>query len=79
MSAVQDMALLLAAAAGTLVILTRRPTQQALVVSAYGLILSCVFFAFGAPDVALSAIVVGAVVLPLMILLTLVKVAEPRE
>jgi energy-converting hydrogenase B subunit D len=40
----------------------------------YGLILGIMFFVYQAPDVALSQITVGAVALPLMILLALAKV-----
>ena len=65
---------LLVAAAGTAVVLTRDPLNQAIVASFYGLILGIMFFVFQAPDVALSQIAVGAVALPLMILLALAKV-----
>ena len=64
----------LVAAAGTAVVLTRDPLNQAIVASFYGLILGIMFFVYQAPDVALSQIVVGAVALPLMILLALAKV-----
>jgi uncharacterized MnhB-related membrane protein len=43
-------------------------------VSLFGILLGILFFAVQAPDVALSEIVVGAVALPLMILLALAKV-----
>ena len=65
---------LLVAAAGTAVVLTRDPLNQAVVASFYGLILGIMFFIYQAPDVALSQITVGAVALPLMILLALAKV-----
>ena len=65
---------LLVAAAGTAVVLTRDPLNQAIVASFYGLVLGIMFFVFQAPDVALSQITVGAVALPLMILLALAKV-----
>jgi energy-converting hydrogenase B subunit D len=65
---------LLVAAAGTAVVLTRDPLNQAIVASFYGLILGIMFFVYQAPDVALSQIAVGAVALPLMILLALAKV-----
>jgi uncharacterized MnhB-related membrane protein len=45
-----------------------------MVTSMYGLVLGVLFFAFKAPDVALSQTVVGAVALPLMVLLALAKV-----
>jgi energy-converting hydrogenase B subunit D len=44
------------------------------VASLYGLVLGVLFFAFQAPDVALSQTAVGAVALPLMLLLALAKV-----
>jgi uncharacterized MnhB-related membrane protein len=65
---------LLVAAAGTAVVLTRDPLNQAIVASFYGLILGIMFLVFQAPDVALSQITVGAVALPLMIVLALAKV-----
>ena len=43
-------------------------------VSMFGILLGILFFAVQAPDVALSEIVVGAVALPLMILLALAKI-----
>ena len=65
---------LLVAAGGTAVVLTRNPLNQAIVASFYGLILGIMFPVFQAPDVALSQITVGAVALPLMIVLALAKV-----
>jgi uncharacterized MnhB-related membrane protein len=47
--------------------------------SVYGLVLGILFFVFQAPDVALSQTVVGAVALPLMILLALAKVRFDEE
>lgn len=67
-------ALVLVAAAGTVVVVLRDPLRQALAVSMFGILLGIVFFAVQAPDVALSEIVVGAVALPLMILLALAKI-----
>ena len=78
MGALQIAALLMTAVAGTLVVLIRQPARQAIMVSAYGLVLAALFFSVQAPDVALSAIAVGAVALPMMILLTLAKVREPQ-
>jgi energy-converting hydrogenase B subunit D len=69
---------LLVAAAGTAVVLTRDPLNQAIVASFYGLVLGIMFFVYQAPDVALSQIAVGAVALPLMILLALAKVRALR-
>jgi energy-converting hydrogenase B subunit D len=72
-------ALLLVAAGGTAVVLTRDPLNQAIVASFYGLVLGILFLVVQAPDVGLSQIVVGAVALPLMILLALAKVREHRR
>jgi uncharacterized MnhB-related membrane protein len=66
--------LILAAATGTAVVLTRNPLHQAIVAGLNGLVLAVLFLVFQAPDVALSQIVIGAVALPLMILLALAKV-----
>jgi energy-converting hydrogenase B subunit D len=62
------------ATVATAVVFTRDPLRQAMVVSLYGLVLGVLFFAFQAPDVALSQTAVGAVALPLMVLLALAKV-----
>jgi energy-converting hydrogenase B subunit D len=71
--------LLLVAAGGTGVVLTRDPLSQAVGVSFFGLLLAILFLVFQAPDVALSAIVVGALALPLMILLALAKTRGGAE
>jgi uncharacterized MnhB-related membrane protein len=64
---------------GTAVVLTHDPLTQAIVASFYGLVLGILFLVFQAPDVALSQIVIGAVALPLMILLALAKVRGGAE
>jgi len=69
----------LVAAVATSVALTRDPLRQAMVASVYGLVLGILFFVFQAPDVALSQTVVGAVALPLMVLLALAKVRASEE
>lgn len=70
----QMAALLLLAIVGPGVVLSRDPRSQAVAVSFMGMVLAVIFFLYQAPDVALSQIVVGAVALPLMILLALAKV-----
>ena len=62
------------AVVATCVALTRDPLRQGMLASLYGLVLGVLFFAFQAPDVALSQTAVGAVALPLMLLLALAKV-----
>jgi energy-converting hydrogenase B subunit D len=74
----QGTLLVLVAVGGTAVVLVRDPLRQAIVASVYGLLLGLLFFAFQAPDVALSQIVVGSVALPLMIVLTLAKLNQLR-
>jgi uncharacterized MnhB-related membrane protein len=73
MSALQAVLLLGIAAGGLAVVLTRDPVRQALVTSIFGLLLGALFFAFQAPDVALSQIVVGSAALPAMILLAVAR------
>lgn len=75
----QGALLILVAVGGTFVVLVRDPLRQAVVVGVFGFLLALLFFVFQAPDVALSEIVVGAVVLPAMILLTLAKLGQSRE
>jgi len=74
MNVVLGAALVLVGTAGTVVVVIRDPLRQALAVSMFGILLGILFFAVQAPDVALSEIVVGAVALPLMILLALAKI-----
>jgi len=66
--------LIFVAVAGTAVVLTRNPLSQVIGLTFYGLLLAMMFFIFQAPDVAFSQIVVGAVALPLMVLLALAKI-----
>jgi len=63
----------------TCVVLARDPLRQAMITSIYGLVLGILFFVFQAPDVALSQTAVGAVALPLMILLALARVRGGEE
>ena len=76
LAVLQAVLLILVALGGLLVVSTRDPLRQTIVLSPYGLLLALLFLVFQAPDVALSAIAVGTVVLPLMILLALTKVRE---
>ena len=67
------------AVCATCVVLARDLLRQAMVTSIYGLVLGILFFVFQAPDVALSQTAVGAVALPLMILLALARVRGGEE
>jgi energy-converting hydrogenase B subunit D len=79
MTALQVTLLVLVAAGATAVVLTRDPVRQVVSVSIYGLLLAVLFMAFQAPDVTLSELTVGAVALPLLLLLTLAKVRKQEE
>ena len=63
--------LILLAIAGFAVVRTQNVTEQVIALGFYGLLTALMFFFFQAPDVALSQITVGAVALPLMIMLAL--------
>ncbi|HEX5435398.1 MAG TPA: DUF4040 domain-containing protein [Candidatus Angelobacter sp.] len=65
--------LLLVAASALGVVLTRAVTSQILALSFYGLLIAVMFLVFQAPDVALSQITIGAVALPLMVMLAQAK------
>lgn len=76
MIVLQIVVLLLVAAGAALVVAARDPLRQTIAASLYGLLLGVLFLVFQAPDVALAQIAVGAVALPLMILLALAKIRE---
>ncbi len=63
--------LLLIAYSGFAVVRTRDVTSQIVSLGFYGIVTALMFFYFQAPDVALSQITVGAVALPLMVMLAI--------
>jgi energy-converting hydrogenase B subunit D len=79
MATLQVTLLVLVAAGATVVVLIRDPARQVLALSVYGALLAVLFLAFQAPDVTLSELVVGAVLLPAVLLLTLAKVRKREE
>jgi uncharacterized MnhB-related membrane protein len=79
MDALQVTVLVLVAAGATAVVLTRAPVRQVIVLSGYGLLLAILFMVFQAPDVTLSELTVGAVALPILLLLVLAKVRRREE
>jgi energy-converting hydrogenase B subunit D len=79
MQALQITLLVLVAAGATAVVLIRARVRQVLMLSVYGVLLAVLFLAFQAPDVTLSELTIGAVVLPIVILLTLAKVRKPEQ
>jgi len=72
-TAVQITALTLVAVSALLVVLTRDLVKLVIANSVYGLVLVVLFLVFGAPDVALSELVVGAVAMPLAIVVAIAK------
>ncbi len=75
----QAVVLVLVAAGATGVVLIRSPVRQVVGLSVYGLLLAVLFLVFQAPDVTLSELTVGAVVLPILLLLALAKVREREK
>jgi energy-converting hydrogenase B subunit D len=71
-------AVVLATLSGTAVVFTHPPKQQALALSMFGLLLTVLFLTLQAPDVALSELVINALVVPLIILLAAEKVKRSR-
>jgi energy-converting hydrogenase B subunit D len=79
MQVLQVTVLVLVAAGATAVVLIRRQFRQVVALSVYGLLLAVLFLVFQAPDVTLSELTVGAIALPIVLLLTLAKVRKPEE
>ncbi|MBV9380222.1 MAG: DUF4040 domain-containing protein [Streptosporangiaceae bacterium] len=79
MDTLQVTVLILVAAGATAVVLTRRLVRQVLVLSVYGIMLAVLFLTFQAPDVTLSALTVGAVALPIVLLLAISKTRKKEE
>jgi uncharacterized MnhB-related membrane protein len=78
-TAIQVVALVAVALGGTAVVLTGEALRQTVVLGMYGVALTFLFFAFQAPDVALSEIVVTSVGLPIIILAALRKIRQQEE
>ena len=78
MDTLQIVLLVLVAAGALVVVRTKDRVRLVIVLSVYGILLAVLFFAFQAPDVALSEITVGAVALPLILLLAIAKVRKPE-
>jgi energy-converting hydrogenase B subunit D len=79
MDILQVTILILVAAGATAVVLIRERVRQVLALSVYGVLLSVLFLAFQAPDVTLSELAVGAIALPIVLLLTLAKIRKREE
>ncbi|HUK68781.1 MAG TPA: hydrogenase subunit MbhD domain-containing protein [Streptosporangiaceae bacterium] len=74
----QVVILVLVAGGAALVAGARGRVRQVVPLSAYGVALAVLFLTLQAPDVALSELVVGAVALPLILLLTIARVGWRR-
>jgi uncharacterized MnhB-related membrane protein len=75
-SVLEFVSLTLVAIAGTAVVLVDDPLRQSMVMGFFGLALASAFFVLQAPDVALSMLAVGTVLIPVMVLLALARVRE---
>lgn len=78
MDTLQVTVLVLVAAGALVVVRTRDRVRLVLVLSVYGVLLAVLFLVFQAPDVTLSELTVGAVTLPLTLLLAIAKVQAPQ-
>ena len=82
MTALVAMLLVAAALSGAGVVFSREPLRQVIAIGANGLVLSLLFMALQAPDVAFSELAVGTVAVPLLFLATLAAIrinAERRK
>ena len=68
----------LVAFGGAAVVLVRDPNRQIFVAGVQGLFLTLLFYLLHSPDVALSQLVVGSIAIPMLVLLTLARLDEPR-
>lgn len=61
---------------GTALVFTRRPIDQLFVYTGFGISLTLLFFVLHAPDVALSELTVGTLILPIVVLVALMKTRD---
>lgn len=79
MTLTEMLALLAIAICAGGVALTRDPLRQSLVFGALGVSLTMFFFILRAPDVALSELAVGTVLVPLIVLIAIVKTTRAQR
>jgi energy-converting hydrogenase B subunit D len=79
MDTLQVTVLVLVAAGAIVVVRTRTRVRQVLALSVYGMLLAILFLVFQAPDVTLSELTVGAVALPIILLLAIAKVRKREQ
>lgn len=78
MSVLIAVALTLVLLGGVAVVFSDDPQRQAVTLSVYGLLMTVLFFLLAAPDVALSQVVVGTAIVPLMVMLAIRKIRGQR-
>ena len=74
-----DFLLVLLAVTGTGIALTRQPVRQVIALAANGLVLTLLFMALQAPDVAFAQIVVGTAAVPMLFLAVLASMKMDRR
>ena len=79
MTALLWILLLTTAVTGAGVVFSREPRRQVLAIAANGLVLTLLFSALQAPDVAFSELAVGTVALPLLFLVALTSIRTDRK
>ncbi len=79
MTALLFILFLLIATTGAGVVLTRDPRRQVLAIAANGLVLSLLFLALQAPDVAYSELAVGTAAIPLLFLVVLAAIRTDQN
>ncbi|MCV7197137.1 Na(+)/H(+) antiporter subunit B [Mycobacterium angelicum] len=79
MTALIMVVLTLVGVTGTVVALTGAPDRQAIPLSIFGLALTVLFVLLQAPDVALSQLTIGGIVVPLMVMLTIRAVRRQTD
>lgn len=75
----QAMCIALVALGAAAVVAARDIVRQALVLSLYGFALVALFVVYQAPDVALSALAVGGVAYPLVLVAAIARVTETQR
>jgi uncharacterized MnhB-related membrane protein len=73
MIALDELLFALVAVLAVMVVLEQRPERQVVSYSIFGVALALLFFCLQAPDVALSEVAVGSLVVPLVVLTTIAK------
>ena len=75
----QAAVLVLVAAGAPAVVLSRDPLRMAIVNGLYGFVLVLLFVTLGAPDVALSMLVVSSVAYPVVLLIAIARSRAARD